>query len=389
MVRRIGRALLAILRALGTAWAIVGVTLLLVLACGLAYVEITGLRGTEPDSDDRADHPYRDEAWFAGYRAEYYASLQMQWRPYVYWRRRPMTGQYVNVDSAGIRRTVQPAPTTARPRHVFFLGGSTMWGTGQRDAATIPSLVAAGLVAQGQGDVVVTNYGETGYVFTQELIQLMMELRNGARPDVVVFYDGINDAASSAMSPKCGLPQNETRRAFEFALGRVLTQRTMRDVRSLIRSMSVRLSEKPGGAAGADTAAMAHGIVDCYVRTASLVETLAAGYGFTVLYFWQPTPGVAHKPLTSYEVAAVDTLSSDPRHRILRSLNRRAAASVDSAMGPLAGARFQNMATVFAGDTATVWLDYIGHVTERANGKIAGAMVAPIIGALKAPRAIP
>ena len=42
--------------------------------------------------------------------------------------------------------------------------------------------------------VCVRNYGETGWVSTQELIKLMLELkRTGRKPDLVIFYDGAND----------------------------------------------------------------------------------------------------------------------------------------------------------------------------------------------------
>ena len=386
--RRFGIFLLRALGALSTAWNVVGVTLLLLVLLVGAVLTVRAIRGGPGSENDRADHPYRGQPWFPGLVREFDASLQMEWAPYVYWRRRPMVGEYVNVDSAGVRRTVQPRPTSATRRGIFFLGGSTMWGTGQRDAWTIPSIVAESLAARNITDVELTNYGETGYVSSQELIQLEMALRKGARPSVVVFYDGINDVASSAQSRECGLPQNESRREFEFALGRFVSQRTLRDFRALVRTTRerARVGTDAGRGARLDTLAVAHGVVDCYARTAQIVELLAVKYGFRVLYFWQPTPGTSPKPLTSYEVAVMDTMSADPLRRVLRSLNRHAAAEIDSAMKPLAGDRFRNLAPVFSGDTATVWLDYVGHVTERANTRIANAMVVPIAQALAQPR---
>ena len=379
--------MLGALRGLRTAWDVAGATLLLSLLLMLAVTSARALRPRPISDEDRADHPYHGQPWFPTYVREFNASLQMEWAPYVYWRRRPMRGELVNVDSAGRRHTVQAPTRTAVPRRVYFMGGSTLWGTGQRDAWTIPALVAARLRERNVEDVELTNFGETGYVFTQELLGLEMALRGGARPDVVVFYDGINDAASSAQSPECGLPQNETRRAFEFALGRFISQRSRRDFGALWRTARARSAIGIGGARGVqvDTAAVAHGIVDCYTRTAQLVEMLSGRYGFRVLYFWQPTPATSPKPLTSYEMAVVDTASAEPLHRMLRSLNRRSAAQIDSAMMPVAGDRFHNLAALFSGDTAAVWLDYIGHVTERANARLADAMIEPIVGALATP----
>jgi lysophospholipase L1-like esterase len=389
LIRKIGAGAVTVLRGLRTAWDVAGATLLLTVIVVIALLAVRALTGSGEASEDRADHPYRNEPWFDGYAKEFDASLQMQWEPYVYWRRRPISGSYVNVDSAGSRRTVQPGPAGSTPRRLFFFGGSTMWGTGQRDAWTIPSRVAAGLAANGVDDVEITNFGETGYVFTQELIKLQMVLRKGARPDVVVFYDGINDVASSAMSPECGLPQNETRRAFEFALGRFLVQRTTRDLGGVIQAARARVDRKPGGTHGPgptplDTAAVANGIVDCYARTASFVEMLSRAHGFRVLYFWQPTPGTSPKPLTPFEVAAVDTTSAEPIRQLLQSLHRRAAAQMDSAMKPVAGDRFLNLAGLFSGDKEPVWLDYIGHITERASGQVADSMLPTIMRALQA-----
>ena len=104
------------------------------------------------------------------------------------------------------------------------------------------------------------------------------------------------------------------------------------------------------------------------------LEALSRLYGFQVLYFWQPTPRTTSKPLTSYEVHVLDTLSHDAMHRMLRAVDRRVTVQMDSAMKPIAGDRFQNLVGLFNGDTSTVWLDFIGHVTEQANTKIAGAI---------------
>jgi lysophospholipase L1-like esterase len=64
-----------------------------------------------------------------------------------------------------------------------------MWGTGADDGNTIPSLVTqiGGFRAQ--------NYGESGWIAHQSLSLLILLLQEGHRPDVVVFYDGVNDVA--------------------------------------------------------------------------------------------------------------------------------------------------------------------------------------------------
>ena len=80
-----------------------------------------------------------------------------------------------------------------------MLGGSSLWGFGARDDQTIPSLLARKLLERGIS-VEVKSLSELGYVSTQEVIGLFRELQEGYRPDVVIFYDGVNDTTSAVLS---------------------------------------------------------------------------------------------------------------------------------------------------------------------------------------------
>jgi len=86
-----------------------------------------------------------------------------------------------------------------------------MWGWGARDDHTIASHLSKWLHARGYR-VQVTNYGQFGYVSTQEAITLLRCLHRGERVDIALFYDGINEVFASAMNAVAGLPQNEWRR---------------------------------------------------------------------------------------------------------------------------------------------------------------------------------
>jgi len=72
------------------------------------------------------------------------------------------------------------------------LGGSTMWGTGVNDANTIPALFAK--IAQGRYRTI--NLGESAYNAFQSFLFLKLQIINGLNPDIVVSYDGVNDAYS-------------------------------------------------------------------------------------------------------------------------------------------------------------------------------------------------
>ena len=113
----------------------------------------------------------------------------------------------------------QPASDRGERRSVkiLTLGGSSLWGFGARDDQTIPSLLARSLHEKGWR-VELKNLAEIGYVSTQEVIALTRELQAGYRPDVVIFYDGVNDTTSALLEGEPGLTTNEINRRHEFNL---------------------------------------------------------------------------------------------------------------------------------------------------------------------------
>ncbi len=128
---------------------------------------------------------YRD---YARLIFEEYNATTTTYQPFVGWRRGPFQGVTTHVDSLGCRLTPDPAPDQPKTHAVYFFGGSTMWGTGADDAHTIPACFAR----QAPWCRVV-NQGEKAWNSRQELDQLITLYARGQRPDVVVFYDGVND----------------------------------------------------------------------------------------------------------------------------------------------------------------------------------------------------
>jgi len=94
----------------------------------------------------------------------------------------------LNVDDEGNRITDNNTGST--PTTVFdFYGGSTMWGFGVSDANTIPSRFA-----RFSKTILARNFGQQAYVSRQELNYLLTNVVRGRIGNVVVFYDGNNDA---------------------------------------------------------------------------------------------------------------------------------------------------------------------------------------------------
>ena len=394
---------MALLSTLGggvrTAWLVLGVSLALLAVLELFYRAQGGIRHrvAEASSPDVSD-PRERLSWSADYERESEISTPLRWKPYVYFRRRPFTGRYINIDSSGIRRTIQPEPNIGLTVDtVFMFGGSTMWGNAQRDSGTIPSIVAARLAEHDIRHARVVNLGEMGYVFTQEAIELLLRLRDGARPRAVVFYDGINDVTALVQSGVAGIPQNESHRARDFRVGReIFAWKTdlsaeLRAAASIGGALAFRsqLVQRLLSAAGSSAWAprphdeLAAGLLNTYVNTVLLVEAMADDYGFEVIYIWQPSLHTTQKPLTPFEQHLMGTLDTEPFHATSKTIHTILAQSIDSAMTGVAPGRFLNLWQLFAADTAGVFVDNIGHTTEEANTAVVGAILTVLLPMLR------
>ena len=100
---------------------------------------------------------------------------RVQWLPYSYWVVAPFEGQYIHIDSNGLRYTPSYVPEGAEALTIGIFGGSTVWGEGARDAYTIAGHLAR-LLAENNTPQRVINYGQTGYVSTQDMILFQMQL---------------------------------------------------------------------------------------------------------------------------------------------------------------------------------------------------------------------
>jgi len=128
--------------------------------------------------------------------------------------------------------------------------------------------------------------------------------RCGEVPDIVLFYDGINDVFSSHRNGRVGISTNEWARRAEFNLNRrpqqlariwareVLVKHHFRGFRRLARELRYRirpsapLHTKPKDRASNDE--LARQIVRLYEANLAIVESLGRSYGFDPLFYWQP-----------------------------------------------------------------------------------------------------
>jgi hypothetical protein len=83
-----------------------------------------------------------------------------------------------------------------------------MWGTGSPDWSTIPSYLQTGITKLKNGPICVVNFGESGYMSTQSVIELMLQLQSGNIPHVTLFFDGVADVYTAYQAGRAGVHEN-------------------------------------------------------------------------------------------------------------------------------------------------------------------------------------
>lgn len=391
------RVVLQLFKSLRTFWLILGVSLVLILVlegCVRATHFIAERQHERRLAAAPASlrDPQESERWFTEFTREYDATRPQRWKSYVYFGRRPnFHGRYVNIDADGHRVTPQPSAPVEPTARVFFMGGSTMWGTEQRDSATIAAVAARRLqsLVGPAARVEVTNFGESGYVNTQELLELILALRAGQRPDVVVFYDGINDVGTAVQYGVAGIPQNESKRATEFELGRAIdrsgfAQGLGKDLHALgaLAGEAFKQSElvqavlsvkRPPAPRYVSADSAARSVVRIYRENVRVIESVAHAYGFVPIYVWQPSVHSTRKKLTPFEQRIHRQIAADSFQTRLRDVQLAVPALLDPVMDSLAPGRFVDADRIFDDDTLGVFVDRIGHNAERSVPRIVDA----------------
>ena len=324
---------------------------------------------------------YSSQEWGPLYWHEFRLSRTQRYYPYVAWRRAAFAGQTINIDDHGIRRT-PGADCGAGSYNVFAFGGSTMWGTGAPDWGTIAARLQASLHERRRGPVCVTNFGETGYVSTQSLVMLLLQLKLEHRPDAVVFYDGPNDVYAAYQAGRVGVHENFYQIAAQFE--RPPTSPTWM---GLLRNtyafalVDMLVGKLTAGAAkpqvkvlnyetiGVDAATLSDLVVKNYMSNYTMVDLLARRYGFEAFMFIQPILSMGNKPLTREEQQMKRTYEAD------HALTRLDAAVYGAfARESSKHDRLFYLADIFDGNPASLWIDD-SHVNPLGNDLIAQRIV--------------
>jgi lysophospholipase L1-like esterase len=307
-----------------------------------------------------------------------YGQLQVSPAPFYEWRKEGFQGKYINISPEGLRRTWNPDFSGQKPgKTVFCFGGSVMWSFGARDDFTIPSLLSKRL-NQKAPHYQVTNYGEPGYTFTQELVYFVLLLKAGQIPDYVVFFDGVNDIYGAYQNGRPGLTQNVglNKRKLKMSFTELMVAQLTDAINNhfltykLVKNLIFRAKQEGGviAVAGsrmdeAQLTTLAATIVDDYDKNMALVKALAKQYGFRYYFFWQPML------FNTTALTAEEQGYSWWKDKKWVFLHRK----VESLIREKKYDHFYNLSTIFDQKQKTVYLDF-GHLSEGGNDQVAEAM---------------
>jgi hypothetical protein len=329
---------------------------------------------------------YIAKSWASQYWNEMVQSRKQRYHAYTVWRRAPFRGETINIDEDGVRLT---PGSDCRPNafKVFTFGGSPMWGTGSPDWATIPAYLEPGFENWKQEPVCIRNFGESGYVSTQSVIELMLQVQSGNIPDIAIFFDGPNDVYTSYQSGKSGVHENLEQIAARMERrdqpqSPLLIQ--LLESFSLFRLIDNQVTYLNGDARPApalityetmhvDLKTLTESVTTKYLTNYEAVSALAEKHGFDYYFFWPPHMSSTKKPLTSEE--------QELKHAVEPGLEKL-YESVYQAMQPGVISRYKHLYSItelFDKTQSLIWLDD-AHVTPVGNQMIAQRILQIITG---------
>ncbi len=355
-----------VLRGVAQAWVIFGITLLLLLLVDHLLRALPGaeLARFDPDGPsapkrESAAAVQGDQRWIDDYWRDHHDARRSEWHSYVYWRRAQFAGSAVNVDAHGFR--VTPPSVEAEQRTLWLFGGSTAWGTGNRDGGTLAAQLER-LYAQNAPElgVRVRNFGESGYVSQQSALAFQLALRCPEPPaDLAVFLDGPNDVFATVQSGRAGEPQNESNRRREFNASNHL--RELLGVLAVRFEGIARLARRaPAVPTDAELGTQAEQTATAYLASLRQTRALAAAAGVDTLHLWQPTVFDRSTPVA--DESAIVGASPATHVRLQRTTRKhlQAALAADPALGVV------DLGGVFDDHPAPVFFDFV-HLSEAGQ----------------------
>jgi len=244
---------------------------------------VDGLREVYPGMDPSDIRLLLDETW----------KKPWQYEPWVGFRERPRSGKFVNISEEGFRHShIRDLSLDSPGIRVYVFGGSTTFGYGLEDGATIPSHLQRYLTERYPDKLVnVFNFGRGYYYSAQEAALLLQLLMQERAPQVAIFIDGLNEDQSA---PYYSAEMNHLFDAYNYSSNKLTAlaaaeisdhNSLMRIARKLLRLAGPRETEPQGSALEPRDRRRQ------YLSARGIISALAKSRGFTSYFFIQPVPG--------------------------------------------------------------------------------------------------
>jgi len=311
--------------------------------------------------------------------------IKTEWTPFLHYRLKQFKGSYNKIDEMGHRKTINlNLKTTSKPYKIFCFGGSTMYSTGARDAFTIPSELSKYIYNSFPNkNIEIINFGCHGYNRITETIQLELELLKKNIPDMVLFYDGVNEVIAAQQNDKAGMPTNILNRKSEYGLTYSLLRkikliwntskiiRFSRELRPFIGKTKKNTSKQP------KHIKITNDIVQNYIKNIEICKIFSEHYGFKIFNFWQP---VIHskKYLSTFETKR----SEVEKHRFELLYKKTYKKIENNLILKDSISNFFNISDSFNFNKESIFTDFC-HTGEKGNTIIAKKIFTHIESTLK------
>jgi len=296
-------------------------------------------------------------------------NLDTQWEPFTHFRLKEFNGEHNTIDSIGHRKTLNSnLINTTDPLKIFCFGGSTMYSTGARDSHTIPSELSKLIYKEHPNlNIEITNFGCHGYNRSIENVQLQQELLKNNIPDIVIFYDGVNEIIGAHQNNKAGTPTNAINRKNEFKLGHSYSKKIKLFLNSSGLSRFVlylqRRIFKTKSFETESVQKLSKDIANNYIQNLKISKSFSREYNFKVLNFLQPVIYSKEKH-SEYELVMAN------KHKYLEKLYLNSYSLIQQNKMLVSDTTFIDISTVFNTTSKTIYTDFC-HTAEKGNTIVA------------------
>jgi lysophospholipase L1-like esterase len=297
-----------------------------------------------------------------------YKNLYPEYHPFLGWRINSKSSSYFNFDDKGFRITPKNTSTNS-VGDMYLFGGSSLYGAYVQDNETIPAYLSKAM-----GTYTVFNFGVIAYNSNQEVINLLLQLKEGKNPAYVIFYDGCNDIGAYPYTVyQQDRLKEEFKETWDFLWrgpenNSVFNYDILKQIPKYIKLIQYPLAIINNFHPKINTA-IEYGkqddeveyITNNYVKNAQTIDHLSHEYNFKYLLLWQPL--VYSKKLTDNEKGINMTVGNRNNDAIYKKVTEKLNQENIS--------NFYDLSNVFDDYTNdSLYIDAC-HVTKEGNRIVA------------------